>query len=313
MQGAARFLLDFLVEAPEGTAVPGKLVTAPSHSPENTFRKEDGTVSWLTYAATMDNQIIRELFSRTEAAMQILGIKDDAFLAEIRDALDRLPKDRISEKDGRLLEWIEEYDEPEPGHRHISHMYAMFPSDQYDVDETPELAAAARASIDYRLANEYHATGWSLPWLACLFARFGDGEKAWQMLTYRLGGFSMPNLFSNAHGQPQVGDALGFAAAVAEMLLQSHRSTIRLLPALPSAWPDGSVRGLRARGAFEVDIAWKDGRLTEAVVRSHRGKRCRLRGSYVVEGAAATAATAAGGYTEFDTEPGGEYSITPSR
>ncbi|MFP4377937.1 MAG: glycosyl hydrolase family 95 catalytic domain-containing protein [Spirochaetales bacterium] len=310
MQGAARFLLDFLVEAPAGTAVPGALVTAPSHSPENTFRKADGTVSWLTYAATMDNQIIRELLSRTAAAMRILGIEDAAFQADIDDALARLPKDRISEKDGRLLEWIEEYEEPEPGHRHISHAYAMFPSDLIDVDETPELATALRRSIDYRLANEYHATGWSLPWLACLFARFGDGEKAWQMLTYRLGGFSMPNLFSNAHGQPQVGDALGFAAAVAEMLLQSHNGTIRLLPALPSAWPTGSVRGLRARGAFEVDISWKGGNLTEAVVRSQRGTHCRLRGTFEVEGARAAVAH---GYTEFDTEPGKAYRVTTSR
>ena len=308
MHGATRFLLDFLVEAPEGTAVPGKLVTAPSHSPENTFRKEDGTVSWLTYAATMDNQIIRELFSRTVTAMRILAVDDTAFRTEIDEALARLPKDRISEKDGRLLEWIEEYEEPEPGHRHISHMYAMFPSDQIDVEKTPELAAAARKSIDYRLTNEYHATGWSLPWLACLFARLGDGERAWQMLTYRLGGFSMPNLFSNAHGQPQVGDALGFAAAVAEMLVQSHGNAIRLLPALPSAWPTGSVCGLRARGAFEVDIAWKRGRLTEAVLRSQRGEACRIRGHVEVDGASTTVEA---GYTAFETEAGGEYRITP--
>jgi alpha-L-fucosidase 2 len=277
MFSSAQFMLDFLVEAPVGTPFAGRLVTAPSHSPENTFLTEKGERVWISVSAAMDTQIIEQLFRNCLAAMAVLGNPDEALRQRIDAAIKRLPPMQISPRTGRLMEWIEDFDEPEPGHRHMSHMFALYPGNTITPSKTPELAAAARKAIEHRLANNYHATGWSLPWLGCLFARLGDGDKALEMLTNRIANFTMPNaLYSNAHGQPQVGDACGFAAAVAEMLLQSHEGFVHLLPALPSKWRDGSVKGLWARGGFEIEMAWHDGKLTRATVHSHAGLPCRI-------------------------------------
>lgn len=285
MKGAARFLIDFLIEIPNGLPQAGKLVTNPSHSPENAFLKADGTQAKLTYGATMDLEIIHDLFTCTVAAIDRLPVptaEDRSFRDELTDALSRLVPLQISPSSGRLQEWIEDYGEPEPGHRHISHMYGLHPGEQISRQRTPELAQAAKASLEYRLSHDYHPTGWSLAWIMHLWARLLEPERAYTALKHQLADFTFPNLMANAHGQPQVGDAEGFASGLAEMLLQSHLGEIRLLPALPKAWSNGSVSGLRARGGFTVDMSWKEGRLTQARIQSLHSVTCRIRGNDAV-------------------------------
>ena len=257
MREAALFFIDFMIEHE------GYLVTCPSVSPENTFILPSGERGCNSAGVTMDNQILRDLFTQCIKAASILGIEDE-LNEKIKYQLSRLRPTQIA-SNGTLMEWDKEYEEAELGHRHISHLFGLYPSNQITVEETPELASAAEKTLERRLSMGGGHTGWSCAWIINLYARLQKGDKVYDTFKKLFGNSTLPNLFDN-HPPFQIDGNFGATAAVVEMLLQARNGKIFLLPALPKQWANGRIEGVCLPGNATATLAWNNGKVTEFVV-----------------------------------------------
>ena len=285
MLKAAQFYLDWLVKDP----VTGKLVSGPSTSPENQFIAPDGSVGSICMGPSHDQEVLHELFTNVLEASKILK-DNNSLLPKIGIALNNLATPQIG-SDGRIMEWSEEFKETEITHRHVSHLYMLYPGNQIDPLTTPDLAKAARKSLDGRTDV---GTGWSLAWKVNFWARLKDGDRAYQLLKNLLrpientglnmsnGGGTYPNLFC-AHPPFQIDGNFGGTSGIAEMLMQSQSGWIELLPALPKIWKDGEVKGLVARGGFVVDIIWKNNKPQNVIVKSNVSNKCIIRSAIALK------------------------------
>lgn len=270
MKEAAQFFVDFMVIDPKT----GLLLSGPSVSPENSFLDKDGKMATISMGSTMDREIIFELFQNCISSADILGI-DKEFSQILQSKIDQMPPLQIG-SDGRLMEWVEEFKEENEGHRHISHLYALHPSNQISKAKTPKLFEAAKKTIEHRLANGGGHTGWSRAWIINFWARLLEPQKAHENIVALQQKSTLPNLLDK-HPPFQIDGNFGVVSGITEMLMQSHDDEINVLPALPKEWANGSIKGIVARKGFEIDIEWKNGALQNLIVHSKMGNILQLR------------------------------------